>query len=129
MIEEQPMVKKDNCADMNKDPKMMTTTDKHQPKGDPDRPRFVSESGDSDDSGFEGLEGLEPFDLGVASDDFRGFQSQPSMDSGVDEEGSEAGGGGGDTSGIPEQMPDVSFFSVAMQMRLKDKEAKVSSSD
>lgn len=87
--------------------------------GDPDRLRFVSESG-SDDSGFEGLEGLEPLDFGVPSD-FRGFRSQPSMDSGVDEEGSESG----DTSGVPDQMPDVSFFSIAMQMRLKDKEAKV----
>ena len=88
-----------------------------------DRPRFSSDA--SDDSGFEGLEGLEPFDLGIMSsgESFRGFQSQPSMDSGLDEEGEEAEGDGG--GGATDAMPDVSFFSVAMQMRLKDKETKV----
>ena len=92
-------------------------------KGDQQRQRFVSESG-SDDSGFEGLEALEPLDFGVS--DFRGFQSQPSrtsMDSGVEEEMSSESGD--TTSGAHDQMPDVSFFSIAMQMRLKDKEAKV----
>jgi len=94
------------------------------------RCRLVSES--SDDSGFAGLENLQPLDLDFGRD-YDGFgervgggwfRKHPSGDSGVGGGAASVGSECGSESGEGEHMPDVSFFSVAMQMRLKDKETK-----
>jgi len=106
------------------------------------RYRAVSESGDSDDSGFAGLENLEPLDLdfggldaasatGAEGDVRNGIwiRKHPSGDSGVYNGRCDSECGTSSVSSGGEHMPDVSFFSVAMQMRLKDKETKVSEDD
>jgi len=99
----------------------------HAPKRAPDdqktsddncRIRLQSEA--SDDSGFEGLENLEPFDFGLdlTDDSHLTLVRKSSHDSGVEADPSP----GGETD---EQMPDVTLWSVAMQMVFKDKEDKV----
>jgi len=92
--------------------------DDQKPSDDNCRIRLQSEA--SDDSGFEGLENLEPFDFGLdlTDDSHLTLVRKSSHDSGVEADPSP----GGETD---EQMPDVTLWSVAMQMVFKDKEDKV----